>query len=300
MPPRSRSPPGIDRGGPLARSSAASGGLRLGGRRAAPHTAGMLHRLVALDRRGETLETGLALPSELVANNRGLAEFLEQVGFEPPWVGYVCLARAGGAERAVGGGAFKGPPRDGRVEIAYFTLEAERGRGHAAATARWLVAIARAADPRLIVCAETLPEANASTRILERLGFVVTGTALDAEAGPVWHWELAPGPAATDAGAVPARDPGAGRAAELLPADPAGKLPATPRGRYRHYKGGLYEVLACVRHSETEEPLVLYRALAGDSGLWVRPHGMFFERVRIDGRERARFERLGPGAAGSP
>lgn len=255
----------------------------------------MPHRLVALDRRGEPLETGLALPSELTSNNRELAEFLEQVGFEPPWVGYVCLAREGGAERAVGGGAFKGPPRDGRVEIAYFTLEAERRRGHAAATARWLVAIARAADPRLIVCAETLPEANASTRILERLGFVVTGTALDAEAGPVWHWELAPAATGGEAG----RGPGAKQAAELLPADPAGKLPATPRGRYRHYKGALYEVLACVRHSETEEPLVLYRALAGDSGLWVRPHGMFFERVRIDGREQARFERLETDAAGS-
>lgn len=53
-------------------------------------------------------------------------------------------------------------------------------------------------------------------------------------------------------------------------------LPETPLGRYRHYKGGEYEVLGVVRHSESLEPLVLYRALYGEQGLWVRPHAMFF------------------------
>ena len=53
--------------------------------------------------------------------------------------------------------------------------------------------------------------------------------------------------------------------------------PAEPRpGLYRHYKGGEYEVLGVVRHSESLEPLVLYRALYGEQGLWVRPHAMFF------------------------
>lgn len=45
----------------------------------------------------------------------------------------------------------------------------------------------------------------------------------------------------------------------------------TPPGRYRHYKGGEYEVLGTVRHSETLEPMTLYRALYGERGLWVRP-----------------------------
>lgn len=55
------------------------------------------------------------------------------------------------------------------------------------------------------------------------------------------------------------------------------ELPAAPLGRYRHYKGGEYEVLGVVRHSETLEALVLYRALQGDGrGLWVRPYAMFF------------------------
>ncbi|AUZ04485.1 hypothetical protein ADP71_07260 [Vitreoscilla sp. C1] len=51
------------------------------------------------------------------------------------------------------------------------------------------------------------------------------------------------------------------------------------RGIYRHYKGQLYEVLDCARHSETEEILVVYRALYGDYGLWVRPFKMFTESV---------------------
>jgi hypothetical protein len=68
-------------------------------------------------------------------------------------------------------------------------------------------------------------------------------------------------------------------------------LPATPLGRYRHYKGGEYEVLGAARHSETLEPLVLYRALYGERGLWVRPHAMFFGTVEVDGQLRPRFER---------
>jgi len=67
-------------------------------------------------------------------------------------------------------------------------------------------------------------------------------------------------------------------------------LPAAPAGRYRHYKGGEYEVLGVVRHSETLEALVLYRALYGEQGLWVRPYGMFFESIEVDGVRQPRFE----------
>lgn len=69
-------------------------------------------------------------------------------------------------------------------------------------------------------------------------------------------------------------------------------LPATPTGRYRHYKGHDYEVIGVARHSETHEPLVVYRPLAGDGSWWVRPHTMFFETVTVDGVTRPRFERL--------
>lgn len=69
-------------------------------------------------------------------------------------------------------------------------------------------------------------------------------------------------------------------------------LPPTPAGRYRHYKGREYEVVGVVRHSETLDPLVLYRPLYDDSGLWVRPHAMFFEEIEVDGRRLPRFTRL--------
>jgi hypothetical protein len=69
-------------------------------------------------------------------------------------------------------------------------------------------------------------------------------------------------------------------------------LPPTPLGRYRHYKGLDYEVVGVVRHSETLEPLVLYRPLYDSSGMWVRPHAMFFEEVVIDGRRQPRFARI--------
>lgn len=60
-------------------------------------------------------------------------------------------------------------------------------------------------------------------------------------------------------------------------------------GIYRHYKGPLYEVLDVARHSETEEPLVVYRALYGDYGLWTRPLGMFLESVEVQGEPVPRF-----------
>lgn len=63
----------------------------------------------------------------------------------------------------------------------------------------------------------------------------------------------------------------------------------TPPGLYRHYKGMLYEVIDTVRHSETLEPLTLYRALYGERGLWVRPAAMFNETVVIDGVQQPRF-----------
>ena len=70
-------------------------------------------------------------------------------------------------------------------------------------------------------------------------------------------------------------------------------LPAAPRpGRHRHYKGNDYEVIGLARHSETLEPIVVYRALYGDHGLWVRPAAMFNGTVEIAGQSVARFARV--------
>lgn len=66
-------------------------------------------------------------------------------------------------------------------------------------------------------------------------------------------------------------------------------LPEIAPGHYRHFKGGNYEVVGVVRHSETLEPLVLYRPLDSNVGLWVRPYAMFVAEVNVDGQLQPRF-----------
>ena len=65
-------------------------------------------------------------------------------------------------------------------------------------------------------------------------------------------------------------------------------------GRYRHFKGREYEVLYVATHSETMEPMVVYRALYGDRGIWVRPASMWNETVTRDGVGAPRFAYVGP------
>lgn len=62
------------------------------------------------------------------------------------------------------------------------------------------------------------------------------------------------------------------------------------KGIYKHYKGNLYEVLMTARHSETEEWMVVYRALYGEKGVWVRPYEMFVDNVIFKGKAMKRFD----------
>lgn len=68
--------------------------------------------------------------------------------------------------------------------------------------------------------------------------------------------------------------------------------PILQLGLYRHYKGRLYEVLHLARHSETEEWLVVYQALYGDFGVWVRPLVMFNQMIEVDGKMLPRFAQV--------
>jgi|TARA_B110000438_G_scaffold97895_1_gene96917 hypothetical protein len=61
-------------------------------------------------------------------------------------------------------------------------------------------------------------------------------------------------------------------------------------GKYRHFKGNLYELIEIAHHSESQEPVAVYRALYGDHGLWVRPLEMFLETIERDGAEIQRFQ----------
>ena len=84
--------------------------------------------------------------------------------------------------------------------------------------------------------------------------------------------------------------------APLPPATPATDDPLAPvrRGVHRHYKGNYYTVLDVARHSETQECMVIYRALYGDFGTWVRPAKMFAEEVEVNGKRVKRFSPVDP------
>ena len=64
-------------------------------------------------------------------------------------------------------------------------------------------------------------------------------------------------------------------------------------GKYRHFKGKEYQLLGIATHSETMEPMVVYRALYGEQGLWVRPASMWTENVERDGYRGPRFQYIG-------
>jgi len=144
----------------------------------------MKFSLIRCDQNGDPVQSISDMTEELAANCQATADLYRRMGYMEPWVGYVAVVNS----RGVGGGAFVGPPKDGYVEIAYFTLKEEQGQRYASQTAAGLVAIARAHDPNIKLKAFTLKEENPSTRILRHLGFSFTGIAQDADAGEVWEW----------------------------------------------------------------------------------------------------------------
>lgn len=112
--------------------------------------------------------------------------FYPKVGFHLPWVAYLIIRD----ERVVGTCSFVGKPVNGVVEIAYYTFKEYEGQGLASFACKELIAIAKKENPDIIVSAKTAPEINASTRILEKSGFVHTGDVQDEEIGTAWFWTL--------------------------------------------------------------------------------------------------------------
>jgi ribosomal-protein-alanine N-acetyltransferase len=145
-------------------------------------------RLLECGPDGQASELPTSPPPAMAQARQATLDHYGRVGFHPPWIGYLAVV----GHTMVGGGAFVGPPRDNRVEIAYFTLPEHEAQGYATLTAAALVSIARDAQRDIEVCAKTAPELNASTAILTRLGFQQIGTEIDHEIGEAWAWVLAP------------------------------------------------------------------------------------------------------------
>lgn len=144
--------------------------------------------LVQCDEHGEPTEPLGPLPPVLKENCAATAALFASIGFTPPWVGYVTVDEGA----PVGGCAFVGAPKDGAVEIAYFTLEAFEGRGFATQAVARMIEIASRADSTITLTAKTLPSENASTTILRRNGFEFAGETSDDDIGLAWAWVRKP------------------------------------------------------------------------------------------------------------
>lgn len=128
------------------------------------------------------------IADELCSVAEAHRDLYSRTGAEAPWIGY--LAQDAGHQGVIGSCGFKDRCREGLVEIAYVTFPAHRRRGYGTAMAASLLQIALAHDDVREVRAHTLPAENASTAILRRAGFALTGPVHDPEDGNVWRWRL--------------------------------------------------------------------------------------------------------------
>jgi RimJ/RimL family protein N-acetyltransferase len=133
-----------------------------------------------------------AEPDLLRAVGQQTVSLLERTGVtDPPWSGYLAVDRM--RDAIVGTCGFKAPPdAEGVAEIAYFTFPGFEGQGCASAMADGLVERGNRMVGVRRLRAHTLPERNASTRILKKCGFEPMGEVLDPEDGVIWRWEREP------------------------------------------------------------------------------------------------------------
>jgi len=143
--------------------------------------------LITIDREGVPLGYAGELPEDAVEVISATVKHYETIGFNEPWVCYFAIFES----TLVGTCGFKSSPYNGRVEIAYFTFPKYESRGFATAMATQLVTIAKQQEPTILVTAQTLPEHNASHRILEKLRFDCIGKIEHVEEGTICEWHLA-------------------------------------------------------------------------------------------------------------
>ena len=134
---------------------------------------------------GVSIGGNAAILTDVVAQTTRL---MTAVGGDSKWFGYLTIDKA--TNQVVGTCAFKGPPKDKSVEIAYFTFPEFEGQGYATAMASLLIMAARSSPEVESIIAHTLPENNASTSILQKVGMKFAGEVMDPEDGRVWRWSV--------------------------------------------------------------------------------------------------------------
>ena len=112
--------------------------------------------------------------------------YYPKIGFNLPWITYLVLRQ----KQIVGSCGFTGKPIDGKVEIAYWTFKEFEGQGIASFACNELISISQNADNKIIITAKTAPEHNASTKILEKHGFIFEEIVQDEDIGDSWLWIL--------------------------------------------------------------------------------------------------------------
>lgn len=141
----------------------------------------------------QTVEDARAMVEAMSPSDRAqvsadwLARVYSTAGADEWTLGYTVVRVEDGVE--VGHCGFKGPPKDGAVEIAYGIGPKFQGRGYATETARRLVDVAFGSEAVRLVMAHTIERRNASARVLEKAGFGLVGEVIDPEDGAVWRWE---------------------------------------------------------------------------------------------------------------
>lgn len=142
--------------------------------------------LIEITQEGKPAKVHDDLPEIVTEVLNSATELYRKQGYQKPWIGYLAVEDG----RCVGTCAFKTPPRNNEVEIAYFTFPEYEGRGVACCMASELIKIARNQIPTLTITAQTLPEPNASNKVLKKLGFAFSDEVEHPEDGRVWEWKL--------------------------------------------------------------------------------------------------------------
>ena len=140
--------------------------------------------LIPIDQSGNPIDFNSELQDVAKEVCVSYKHMYESKGYQPPWIGYF----AWDGNQIIGTCSFKSAPTDNKVEIAYFTFPEYENQGYATSMVKVLVQVAQQENAKVNITAQTLPEENASTSVLKKLGFEFLGEIEHQEDGLVWDW----------------------------------------------------------------------------------------------------------------